>query len=151
MNTTTQALFTKVKARILLAVLAGCISLGALATRASAFWPFSGVTQRSYTLHGYLDRAPAGVAVLDRVDMTTLDGRSRVLVITQYTKPGDVPPVDGRISREPVRNFTLRGSAADVNRMIGGPANGKVEGSFVVYEGSPAALMITSLAQPSAG
>lgn len=118
------------------------------ATTVSAFWPFGGVTKRSYTIHGYLDHAPKGVAALDQVDLTTADGKARALVIDEYMKPGDVPPIDGRISRDPNRNFSLRGGREEVSRLISAPPGAEVQGTFIVSDGSPASLQIAELTQP---
>lgn len=115
---------------------------------ASAIFPFGGVKKRTYTIHGYLDRAPEKTAILDRIDVSSMEGVSRTLFITKYGSPGDVPPYDGNISRDPVRTFSVMGRRQDVSRLLGAPVGAEIEATFIVSLGSPQSLMIAYLAQP---
>jgi hypothetical protein len=116
---------------------------------ASAFWPFGGVQKSSYTIRGHLDRAPEGAVVLDRVELRSGDRPVRVLVISAYESPGDIPPFGGRLSQTVAHTYTLLGPGPQVERLLTAPEGSPVLGTFVVYEGSPAKLMITNLEIPA--
>ncbi len=115
-----------------------------------AFLPLDGLSEHNYTIRGFLDRVPEKTRVLDQLDVSTADGRRRKVFVTGYLNPGDVPPSDGQISRDPRRNFTLRGAAADVGRLMRAPAGATFQGTFVVSDGSPGSLLLTELADPPA-
>ena len=123
------------------------LTLSLLAGSALAFM-IDGVAKHNYTLRGYLDRVPPKTRVLDQLDLSVPDGQRRKVFITAYTNPGDPPPSDGHISRDPRRDFTLIGSGADVRRLIDAPSGAAFQGTFVVSEGSPGALQLTELAEP---
>src|SRR4029077_11411904 len=61
------------------------------ATAASAF--ISPLRQPPiYTIQGYLDRAPAGTTVIDRIQVAATGRPPRWLLVTVYRSPGDLPP-----------------------------------------------------------
>lgn len=124
-------------------------SVAFFSVRASAFWPFGGVQKSSYTIRGYLDRVPKGAVVLDRVEIRSHNLPVRMLVISAYESPGGIPPFGGRLSQTVAESYTLLGPEPQVERLLTAPEGSPVLGAFVVYEGSPAKLMITNLEIPA--
>lgn len=120
------------------------------AVDASAIWPGAGTQRREYTIHGYLDRAPAGAKKLDQVTITASGLPSRELVIGKYGMPGDVPPFAGQLSRSVVPYYVVYGSAEAKLRLMNAPAGSAVEGTFVVTPGSSGSLYIIELTSPPA-
>jgi len=127
--------------------IAAVLVLLTVATTASAF--FSGLPEPPvYMIQGYLDRAPEGTAVIDRVEIAATDKPARSLLVTVYRSPGDVL-LDRYLSREMMSPYLVRGKGEDVARLIGAPAGTEIKGTFVVYTDGPPSLFIAQLELPS--
>ena len=117
------------------------------ATAASAF--VSAFRQPPiYMIQGYLDRAPAGTTVIDRIQIAATDGPKRWLLVTVYRSPGDVL-LDRYLSQELISPYLVRGKSEDVARLIGAPEGTEIKGTFVVYRAGPPSLFISQLDLPT--
>jgi hypothetical protein len=127
--------------------IAAVLVLLTVATTASAF--SSGLPEPPiYRIQGYLDRAPEGTTVIDRVQIAATDKPARWLLVTVYRSPGDVL-LDRYLSREMISPYVVRGKGEDVARLIGAPAGTQIEGTFLVYTNGPPSLFIAQLDLPS--
>jgi hypothetical protein len=117
------------------------------ATAASAF--ISPLRQPPiYTIQGYLDRAPAGTTVIDRIQVAATGRPPRWLLVTVYRSPGDLPP-SRYLSRELMSPYLVSGKNEDVARLIGAPEGTEIKGTFVVYTTGPPWLLIAQLDLPT--
>ena len=99
-------------------------------------------------IQGYLDRAPEGTTVIDRVQIAATGRPTRWLLVTVYRSPGDL--LLGRyLSRELMSPYLVRGKSEDVARLIGAPAGTEIKGTFIVYTAGPPWLFIAQLDLPS--
>ena len=76
---------------------------GATAARA---WFFLPSPPRPYIIEGYLDRAPNGATIVDRIEIFASDRPKRWLLVTSYRAPGEIP-LDRYLSR-PLLHTYLR-------------------------------------------
>ena len=130
-------------------LLAAAMFAGATGARASSLWPESLPKQPLlYVIHGYLDRAPEGTKILDRIDISANDHR-RTLLVTWYGTPGETT-LDRHLSRSMAQPYGIRGPAELVEHMGSAPAGTLIEGKFAVYESGPPWLLIGELDFPDA-
>ena len=103
---------------------------------------------RLYRIEGYLDRAPEGEAVIDRVAIAAPGERSHELLVTRYRIAGGVL-LGHYLSRELISPYRVIGNQANVSRLLGAPKGAAVKGTFVVYTQAVPSLMIADLDQPA--
>jgi len=116
-------------------------------TSASAF-SLSSDSPRIYLIQGYLDRAPDGATVIDRVEIAASGEPSRQLLVTRYRSPGDVL-LGGYLSRELISPYRVFGKGGNVSRLLGAPEGAEIEGTFVVYTQAVPSLLIADLDLPA--
>ena len=109
-------------------VLAAALVTLTMATTASAFLSFPPV----YMIQGYLDYAPTGTKVIDRIQITATAKPTRWLLVTSYRNPGDVF-LNRYLSRELMSPYWVRGKSEDVARLLGTAEGTEIKGTFVVY------------------
>jgi hypothetical protein len=126
------------------AVSAAALVMLTAATAAAGFFSFPPV----YMIQGYLDHAPTGTKVIDRIQITATAKQTRWLLVTVYRDPGDVF-LNRYLSRELMSPYWVRGKSEDVARLLGAPEGTEIKGTFVVYTGGPPWLLIAQLDQPS--
>jgi hypothetical protein len=117
------------------------------ATAASAFFSFPPVPP-VYMIQGYLDHAPRGTKVIDRIQITATAKQTRWLLVTVYWDSGDVF-LNRYLSRELMSPYWVRGTSEDVARLLGAPEGTEIKGTFVVYTGGAPWLLIAQLDLPS--
>ncbi len=100
-----------------------------------------------YHIEGYIDRAPEGTKVIDRIQIAAHDEPTRTLLVTVYGTPG-VTGLDRYLSREMMAPYQLMGSRDDVSHLLRAPAGTVVEGTFIVYTQGGPALKVASLDSP---
>jgi hypothetical protein len=115
---------------------------------ALSIWSQSLPTQPSlYVIDGYLDRAPPGVEIADRIDIEA-HGRRRTLLVTSYGTPGDTM-LDRYLSRSMVEPYPLQGTDEEISRVIDAAPGTKISGTFAAYPGGPPWLLIADLTSPA--
>jgi hypothetical protein len=100
-----------------------------------------------YHIEGYIDRAPMGIRIIDRIQIAAHNEPTRTLLVTVYGTPGDAA-LDRYLSREMMTPYQLMGSRDDVSYLLHAPAGTVVEGTFVVYTQGGPALRVASLDSP---
>jgi hypothetical protein len=131
--------------RNLLLVIA--VLAAASTARAFSLWPESLPKQPSlYVIHGYLDRAPDGEKILDRIDITA-DHHRRTLLVIWYGTPGETT-LDLQLSRSMAQPFEIRGPSDLVTRIGNAPAGTRIEGKFAAYTSGPPWLLIAEIDFP---
>jgi len=126
------------------AVLAALVVfVSSLATTAFAFTG----SYRLYLIEGYLDRAPNGVKIIDRIEIGATGEPRRQLLVTSYRSPGEMP-LDRYLSRERSSRYLLWGKREDVSSVIGAPEGSVIKGTFVAYQQAIPSLLIASLDRP---
>ncbi|MGH7897670.1 MAG: hypothetical protein ACREQQ_06940 [Candidatus Binatia bacterium] len=115
---------------------------------ALAVWPENLPRQPSlYMIRGYLDRAPDGARIVDRIEIA--HGRdARRLLVASYGTPG-VTTLDLYLSRSMVQTYWLSGDEAEVKRVMSAPPGTRIEGLFVAYTSAPPKLLIAELTSPA--
>jgi hypothetical protein len=98
-------------------------------------------------IQGYLDHAPTGTKVIDRIQITATAKPTRWLLVTIYRNPGDVS-LDRYLSRELMSPYWVRGKSEDVARLLGAAEGAEIKGTFVVYTGGSPWLLIAQLDLP---
>ena len=101
-----------------------------------------------YLIQGYLDRAPEGATVIDRVEIAATGGPTRLLLVTVYRSAGDLL-LDRYLSRELMSPYLVRGKREEVARLLGAPEGAEIKGTFVVYTDGAPWLFIAQLDLPS--
>jgi hypothetical protein len=99
-------------------------------------------------IQGYLDRAPQGTTVIDRIQIAASDEPTRWLLVTAYRNPGDVL-LDHYLSRELISRYMVMGKSEEVVRLLGAPEGTAIEGTFIVYTDGLPSLFIAQLDLPS--
>jgi len=133
----------RVSTRIL-AIAAFSLLLDLEHARAEGFVPLQ---PPIYHIEGYIDRAPKGTKVIDRIQIAARNEPTRTLLVTFYGNPGDAAP-DRYLSREMMSPYQLMGNRDDVSYLLRAPAGTVVEGTFVVYTQGGPALRVASLDSP---
>jgi hypothetical protein len=134
------------KAR-LRALLCGASLVLVASTNVRAF-PQSLPTQPSlYVIEGYLDRAPPGAEIADRIDIEAR-GRRRALLVASYGTPGE-PMLDRYLSRSMAEPYSLQGTDEEISRVIDAAPGTKISGTFAAYPGGPPWLLIADLTSPA--
>lgn len=116
----------------------GLAALLAVAAPAAGFW-----SPRLYTIRGYLDCAPSGATVVDRVELTDDGVSKRRLLVTAYRSSGDDPV--RYLSQQPLAPYSVWGKGGDVARLLAAPKGAEVNGTFVLYTQANPALAIANL------
>src|SRR5207247_10928100 len=80
-----------------------------------------------YTIQGYLDRAPAGTTVIDRIQVAATGRPPRWLSVTVYRSPGDLPP-SRYLSRELMSPYLANRKNEAVARLLGAPEGRQSKG-----------------------
>ena len=116
---------------------------------ASAFslWPEDLHQPSLYVIEGYLDRAPQGTKIQDRIDISA-QGRQHTLLVTRYGTPGETG-LDRYLSRVMARPFVIRGASEQVERLMDAPPGTKVAGTFAAYTHGSPWLRIADLTAPA--
>ncbi len=130
-------------------VVAGAL-IAAASSGAGGFslWPNNLPPQPSlYLIHGYLDRAPEGARVIDRIDIS-MDGRRRELLVARYGTPGETS-LDLFLSRTMTRNYSVRGTPEQLRELAEAPAGTEIRGTFAAYTDGPPWLLISDLQFPA--
>lgn len=128
-------------------LVAAVLAWAATASSASSLWPGSLPSGPSlYIVEGYLDRAPRGTKVADRIDVAA-HGRRRTLLVTSYGTPGEIS-LDLYLSRSMAEPFSLRGTDEEVSGVIDAPPGTKIRGTFAAYTDGPPSLLIVDLDLP---
>ena len=140
----------KLKPYWLVGILIAASGLAAIASlEVFAGWPESLPKQPSmYVIEGFLDRAPQGTKIADRIDLVHSGYARRTLLVTSYGTPGETP-LDLYLSRSMSSTYSLNGVDADVERVMKAPGGTKVEGTFVAYTSGSPSLLIGDLRNPS--
>jgi hypothetical protein len=142
-NTKEENVMRRVSARML-GIAALLILLDASRGWPEVFVPFHPPV---YRIEGFIDRAPKGTKVIDRIQIAARNEPTRTLLVTVYQIPGDAA-LDRYLSREMMAPYQLMGNRDDVSHLLRAPAGTAVQGTFVVYtQGSPA-LRVASLDSP---
>jgi hypothetical protein len=118
---------------------------GATAARS---WFFLPSPPRPYIIEGYLDSAPKGATIVDRVEIFTSDRPRRRLLVTSYRAPGEIP-LDRYLSWPLLHTYALSGKREDVSRLLDAPAGTEIRGTFLVYTQSYPLLVISELDRPA--
>src|SRR5262249_28927803 len=106
-----------------------------VATSASAF-----PSSRVYTMRAYLDCAPRGATVVDRIDITGGGASRRQLYVTVFRNAGDGPVED--LSQEPLSPYIVWGDGGDVTRLFAAPRGTEFAGTVVLYKQATPAFLI---------
>ena len=118
---------------------------GATAARA---WFFLPSPPRPYIIEGYLDRAPNGATIVDRIEIFASDRPKRWLLVTSYRAPGEIP-LDRYLSWPLLHTYALSGKREELSRLRDAPAGTEIRGTFIVYTQSYPLLVISELDRPS--
>ena len=131
-------------------VLIAASGLAAIASfEVFAGWPESLPKQPSmYVIQGFLDRAPQGTKIADRIDLVHSGYARRPLLVTYYGTPGETP-LDLYLSRSMSSRYSLNGADADVQRVMKAPVGTRIDGTFVAYTSGSPSLLIADLQSPS--
>lgn len=136
-----------------LIITAGAI-LASLLTSGPALAIYPGALPRVpqlYRIRGYMDSAPVGVTILDRLEISPRDGEPRELLVTEYGGPGEIP-LTRRLSRVMgAPRFTVRGRQEVVKRLFETADGVEIEALFVSYAESARMLVLGNLEFPAAG
>lgn len=120
---------------------------------ASAFnlWPHSLPRQpQVYLVRGYIDEAPAGVTVRDRITITDPEAtKRRELLITSYGY-GQIS-IDVELSRNLSTRYAVRGEPSQVASLIDAEKGTEIDAKFLVYTDGPPFLLIATLEFPAKG
>ncbi len=100
-----------------------------------------------YVIEGYLDSAPEGAEIRDRVDISAR-GRRHTLLVTRYGTPGETG-LDRYLSRVMQQPFAIEGMPEEVERLGGAPRGAKIVGTFTLYIQGPPRLRIADLTEPA--
>jgi hypothetical protein len=112
--------------------------------RAVSLWPHS-LQPHLYIVEGYLDRAPNGADITDRIGISA-HGRRRTLLITSYG-PGEIM-LEHYLSQVMIEPYSLQGTDEEVSSIIDAPPGTRISGTFAAYtDGSPW-LLIANLISP---
>jgi hypothetical protein len=117
---------------------------GATAARA---WFFLPSPPRPYIIEGYLDSAPKGATIVDRVEIFASDRPKHWLLVTSYRAPGEIP-LDRYLSWPLLHTYALSGKREEVSRLLDAPAGTDIRGTFLVYTQSYPLLVISELDRP---
>ena len=109
---------------------------------------FSSSPPRPYIIEGYLDRAPNGATVVDRVEIFAADHPKHWLLVTSYRAPGAIP-LDRYLSWPLLHTYALSGKREEVSRLLDAPAGTEIRGTFLVYTQSYPLLVISELDRPA--
>ena len=124
--------------------------VGAGAAGAFSLWPNDLPRQPNlYRVVGYLDHAPEGVKVRDRVTIRAQGFPTRELLVTQYGTPGETT-IDLELSRALGRRYAISGTGAEVARLFSIPEKQEFAALFVAYTDGPPNLVIGDLEYPVA-
>ena len=102
-----------------------------------------------YLIEGYLDRAPEKTKVIDRVDITAPDKKTRWLLVTAYRAPAEIL-LSRYLSLELKHPWVVGGKREYVARLLDAPEGAQVVATFIVYRTGSPWLMIAQLDQPAA-
>ena len=129
-------------------LLALAVLAAAATAQAYSLWPESLPKQPSlYVIHGYLDQAPEGTPIRDRIEISAANHR-RMLLVTWYGTPGETS-LDRDLSRSMARPFGIRGPEDLVSRIAEAPTGTRIEGTFAAYTSGSPWLLISELALPA--
>ncbi len=131
----------------LLLVAAALVFTNRSAASAFSLWPEDLNQPSLYVIEGYLDRAPQGAKIQDRIDVSA-HGRQRTLLVTRYGTPGETG-LDRYLSRVMARPFVIRGAAEQVERLMDAPPGTRVAGTFAAYTHGSPWLRIADLTAPA--
>jgi len=134
--------------KTILRILSLTLAIVASAATAHAAWPEDLPSPEMYVIHGYLDRAPEGTKILDRIEISA-DRRGHTLLVTWYGTPGETS-FDQHLSRRMAKPFQIRGPEDLVKQIGAAPAGTKIEGKFEAYTNGPPWLLIAELEFPDA-
>jgi hypothetical protein len=96
---------------------------------------------------GYLDSAPKGATVVDRVQIFAPDCPKHWLLVTSYRAHGEIP-LDRYLSWPLLHTYALSGKREEVSRLLDAPAGSDIRGTFLVYTQSYPLLVISELDRP---
>ncbi|MGH7858818.1 MAG: hypothetical protein ACREQY_15940 [Candidatus Binatia bacterium] len=116
-------------------------------TLASSAFGFSD-SYRLYTIEGYLDRAPSGATIIDRVEIAATGEPPRELLVTVYQSPGEML-LDRYLSRQVESRYPVRGKPDYVSRLLDSPEGTEIKGTFVLYPHAIPSLLIAQLDRPA--
>ncbi|MGH7820668.1 MAG: hypothetical protein ACREQ9_12935 [Candidatus Binatia bacterium] len=126
------------------ALAAAVLVVSSLATTALGFSD----SYRLYTIEGYLDRAPEGATVVDRVEIGAIGTPRRQLLVTAYRSPGEIL-LDRYLSREFRSPYVLRGNRDYLSRLLEAPEGAPIKGTFAVYQQAIPSLLVAQLDRPA--
>lgn len=102
----------------------------------------------AYIIDAYLDRAPKGATVVDRVQIFAAGQPKRWLLVTSYRAPGEIPLAE-YLSWPLEHTYAVSGKRDDIARLLGAPAGAQIKGTFLVYTRNYPLLVIAELDQPA--
>jgi len=123
-----------------LAILAGVTSASAFSLRSDS--------PRLYLIQGYLDRAPDGANVIDRVEIAATGKPTRHLLVTSYRSSGGTL-LASYLSRQLISPYRVFGNSGNVSRLLGAPEGSEIKGTFAFYTEAVPSLLIAELDLPA--
>jgi hypothetical protein len=123
--------------------------LGAAGASAFSLWPDSLPPTNLYRVVAYLDRAPSGANIRDRIRIRAQGFPERELIVTDYQTPGETG-LDLDLSRALGGRYGIMGSPEDVRRLFEIPPAQQLVAFVVAYQ-RPPSLYIADLDDDPSG
>lgn len=104
-----------------------------------------------YRIRGYMDSAPVGVTIRDRLQISSRHGQPRELLVTEYGDPGEIPLTRELSSVIGPPRFTVSGKQESVERLFETADGVEIEAVFVAYTSSARMLVLGNLESSADG